>query len=179
MNWLPQYIPDWLQNAIFPTNRWLHIVCTTLLVGGTLFYEFVLPRAIEDLKEEAQLAVLGKVRWFFRQVVIFSALLLTASGAMMMYHQWPMFNGIFHEVQLWLFLHIAIGLLALIVGVSAMAGRRASRQPLIWLRVNFIILLVVIFVADVGRHMRMTIRDSNDKLHNTSSEPIAPPQFQP
>jgi uncharacterized membrane protein len=175
LNWLPSYIPDWLQEAIFPINRWLHIVCTTLLVGGTLFYEFVIPKAIEDLKEEAQLAVLGRVRWFFRQVVIFSALILALSGSLSLYHQWAMFHGMFHEVQLWIYLHILIGLLALVVGIAAMARQRASRQPLIWLRINFIILLVVIFVADVGRHMRMSIRDTNEKLHNPSPEQTPPP----
>jgi uncharacterized membrane protein len=176
LNWLfPNIIPDWAQQVIFPVNRWLHVVCTTLLVGGTLFYEFVIPKAIEDLKEEAQLAVLGRVRWFFRQVVIFSALILTVTGCLSAYHQWPMFNGVFREVRLWLLLHIAVGLLALIVGIAAMARRRASRQPLIWLRVNFVILLVTIFVADVGRHMRMSIRDTNEKLHNPSSEPPPTP----
>ena len=74
LNWFP-FIPEWIQEAIFPLNRWLHIVCTALLVGGTLFYEFIIPKAIEDLKEESQLAVLGRVRWFFGQVVIFSALI--------------------------------------------------------------------------------------------------------
>src|SRR5277367_5092229 len=90
LHWLP-YLPDWLQQTIFPLSRWLHIVCTSLLVGGTLFYEFVIPKAIADLKEEAQLAVLGRVRWFFRNTVIFSTITLIISGSLSMYHQWPLY----------------------------------------------------------------------------------------
>src|ERR1700722_3259583 len=125
LNWLPSYIPDWLQQAIFPINRWLHIVCTTLLVGGTLFYEFVIPKAIEDLKEETQLAVLGRVRWFFRQVVIFSALVLIVTGSVSMYQQWRLYNGVFREVRWWIFLHIGLAVFALIVAVAAMVRTRA------------------------------------------------------
>src|SRR5271170_2114833 len=114
LNWFP-YLPEWVQWAIFPIVRWLHIVCTTLLVGGTLFYEFVIPKAIEDLKEETQLAVLGRVRWFFRQIVIFSAVTLVVTGSVSIFHQWKQYQGVFHEVQLWVYLHLALGTLALIV----------------------------------------------------------------
>ena len=169
LNWFP-HVPDWLQQVLFPVTRWLHIVCTTLLVGGTLFYEFVIPKAIEDLKEETQLAVLGRVRWFFRGVVIFSAIILIFSGGISMFHMWNLYNGVFHDVQLWLWLHIGIGLLALIVGVAAMARRRAPRIPLIWLRINFVILLIVIFVAAVGRHLRMTIRENIDRDRVNSAD---------
>ena len=36
-------LPPWVDNIVLPLNRWIHIVCTTTLVGGTLFYEFVIP----------------------------------------------------------------------------------------------------------------------------------------
>jgi uncharacterized membrane protein len=159
LNWIP-FIPEWVQWAIFPLVRWLHIVCTTLLVGGTLFYEFVIPKAIEDLKEETQLAVLGRVRWFFRQIVIFSAVTLILSGSLSMYHQWALYHGEFHAVLFWLYLHLAVGMLALIVAVLAMIRTRAPRQPLIWLRVNFVILLIAIFIVAVARHLHLVIDDN-------------------
>jgi uncharacterized membrane protein len=155
------FLPEAIEAVLFPLMRWLHIVCTALLVGGTLFYEFVIPRAIVDLKEETQLAVLGKVRWFFRQIVIFSALTLIISGSFTMYHQWPMFHGLFRPVLPWLYVHVSIGLLSLVVAVLAMIRTRAPRQPLVWLRVNFVILLSVIFIVAVGRHLRLTIRENN------------------
>jgi uncharacterized membrane protein len=163
LNWFP-YIPEWVQWALFPLVRWLHIVCTTLLVGGTLFYEFVIPKAIEDLKEETQLAVLGRVRWIFRQIVIFSAVILIISGSISMYHQWPLYHGEFKQVMFWLYLHLAIGALSLIVAVFAMIRTRAPRQPLIWLRINFVILLIVIFIVAVARHLRLLIRDNNARF---------------
>jgi uncharacterized membrane protein len=162
LNWFP-HLPDWMQQTIFPLNRWLHIVCTTLIVGGTLFYEFVIPKAIEDLKEEAQLAVLGKVRWFFRKVVLFSAVVLIISGSITVYHQWYLYHGEYHSVMFWLYLHLAVGFLSLIVAVLAMIRTRAPRHPLILLRINFVILLVVIFIVAVARHLRLMIRENNER----------------
>jgi len=161
--WIP-HVPERLQQGLFPVVRWLHIVCTSLLVGGTLFYEFVIPRAIADLKEETQLAVLGRVRWFFRNVVIFSAIILILTGSLSVYHQWPMYNGEFHPVQPWLYVHLILGLLSLVIAVLAMIRTRAPRQPLIWLRVNFIILLVVIFIVAVARHLRLMIREDAERF---------------
>ena len=40
-----------------------------LLVGGFLFYEMVVPMAIADLKEEAQIAVFARARWVFRWII--------------------------------------------------------------------------------------------------------------
>jgi uncharacterized membrane protein len=169
LNWI-QHIPQRPQHALFPVVRWLHIVCTSLLVGGTLFYEFVIPRAISDLKEETQLAVLGRVRWFFRKVVLFSAITLVITGSLAAYHQWPQYNGIFRPVQLWLFMHLGLGLLSLVVAVVAMIRTRAPRQPLIWLRINFVILLIVIFITAVGRHLRMMIREDQEHFAPSSAE---------
>jgi uncharacterized membrane protein len=169
LNWFP-YIPEWIQEALFPLNRWLHIVCTALLVGGTLFYEFIIPKAIEDLKEETQLAVLGRVRWFFRQVVILSALILVVTGSISAFQQWRLYGGIFHEVKPWIFLHMAMGVFALVVGVVAMIRTRAPRTPLTWLRVNFVILLIVIFVSAVSRHMRMMVRNNAEQLHLSTGD---------
>src|SRR5476649_1907153 len=92
LNPLP-LLPDWANPIVLPLNRWVHIVCTTALVGGTLFYEFVIPRAIEELKEETQLAVLGRVRWIFRQIVVVSAVLLVTSGAVSTWRIWPAYQG--------------------------------------------------------------------------------------
>ena len=169
LNWI-HHIPERPQQALFPVVRWLHIVCTSLLVGGTLFYEFVIPRAISDLKEETQLAVLGRVRWFFRKVVLFSAITLVVTGSLSVYHQWPMYNGTFHAVMPWLYMHLGLGLLSLIVAVVAMIRTRAPRQPLVWLRINFVILLIVIFIVAVGRHLRLMIREDQERFAPTPME---------
>src|SRR2546430_11754914 len=72
---------EWLRHILFVTMLWLHIVCTTLVVGGTLFFEFVMPLAVEDLMTEQQLTVFGKARWVFRRVIWPRAFLLVISGA--------------------------------------------------------------------------------------------------
>jgi uncharacterized membrane protein len=157
MHDLLTHVPDWLRQAVFPLNRWLHMVCTTLLVGGALFYEFVIPKAIEDLKEETQLAVLGRVRWFFRQVVIFSTMILIFSGTVMGLQQWHLYNSIFREARTWLFLHVAVAGVAMLIANFAVSKRRSPRTPLRLLRLNFVVLLVVIFIASVSRQVWMMV----------------------
>jgi uncharacterized membrane protein len=160
MHDLLSHIPDWLRQSVFPLNRWLHVVCTSLLVGGALFYEFVIPKAIEDLKEETQLAVLGRVRWFFRQVVIFSTMILILTGTVMGLQQWHLYNSIFREARNWLYLHIAVAAVAMIIANLAVSKRRSPRTPLQILRVNFVVLLVVIFIASVSRQVWMMVIDN-------------------
>ncbi len=168
-----------IQQALFALVRWIHIVCTTLLVGGTLFYEFVIPKAIEDLKEESQLAVLGKTRWFFRQVVILSTILLVLSGALSVWFYMPMYSGVFQPVQYWLGMHIALGLLAMGLGFMAMARSRSSRHPLTWLRINFVILLIAMFLGSVARQIRLSVQDriehDNASVFGRYAHPELPP----
>jgi hypothetical protein len=67
-------------NTLVLLSRYLHIVCTTLLVGGTLFYEMVVPVAIADLKPEQQLAIFARARWVFRRIVWFASILIIVTG---------------------------------------------------------------------------------------------------
>src|SRR5215208_7107416 len=75
-------------SIVYPLSRWLHIVCTTLIVGGTLFFELVLPIAIEDLKREQQLYVFARARLVFRWVVGVGVLGLLISGGAALYRMW-------------------------------------------------------------------------------------------
>lgn len=154
-----QGAPDWAYTVVLPLNRWLHIVCTTTLVGGTLFYEFVIPRAIEELKEEAQLAVLGRVRWVFRQIVLVSAVLLICSGAISTWRIWPTYHGPYISALPWWIVHVLLGLLALAIAIRLTVGRGVPRHPLGWMRFNFVLLLLVIFFASVARYIRLSIID--------------------
>ena len=38
-------------------------------------------------------------------------------------------------------------------------GNRVPRHPIVWLRVNFVILLLVIFMASVARYIRLSLLD--------------------
>src|SRR5688572_3046380 len=74
-------------------NRYVHIVCTTVLVGGTLFYEMIVPVAIDDLKKEQQLLVFGRARWTFNGVVWTCAILLTISGMVSTARRWKEYTA--------------------------------------------------------------------------------------
>src|SRR5256885_13605243 len=81
-------MPYWVSDILYPLSRWLHIVCTTLIVGGTLFFELVLPIAIEDLKREQQLYVFARARLVFRWVVWIGVAGLLLSGVVSLERIW-------------------------------------------------------------------------------------------
>src|SRR4051794_22406827 len=112
-------LDDWLRHVLFVSMRWLHVVCTTLVVGGTLFFEFVVPLAVEDLKTEQQLTVFGKARWVFKRVIWPCALLLLVSGATSILRLWEPYAANPHHEVLWTgAVHVALGILGL--GIALM-----------------------------------------------------------
>jgi hypothetical protein len=164
-------LPDLAQHIVFPVIRWLHIVCTTALVGGTLFYEFVIPKAIEDLKDEAQLAVLGRVRWIFREIVVWSALILIVTGIVSTWRTWHLYSSPFEQARPWWALHVGLGVIAMAVAVRMTISDNVPRHPIRWLRINLVILLIVIFLASATRYLRLTIREQMDRNFVTPSMP--------
>jgi len=186
-------------NLFFLLSRYLHIVCTTLLVGGTLFYEMVVPIAIDDLKAPQQLSVFGRARWVFRWIVWLSAGLLVFSGIVSAYRHASIYdtdgaavvsqaNGqpiptsartrLAMRSGWWMAAHAGAGLIAVIVALFLTLGRRPPQNPVRWMRMNLIILLVVIFLGSATRHVRLLITESAAKVgmkHLQSAPPQPPP----
>ena len=112
-------------------------VVVWLLVGGTLFFEFVVPIAIEDLKREQQLAVFGKARWVFRRVVWVCAVILLLSGAVSLVRLWgayelPRYRG---SVP-WAVGHVTAGIAALGIALLLTVPARPPSHPVGWMRAN-------------------------------------------
>ena len=159
LNHIP-HVPDWVQSIVMPLNRWLHIIATATLIGGALFYEFVIPKAIEELKDETQLAVLGRVRWVFRRLVIFSTIVICISGLVETWHTWPSYNGPnYSAARPWWGYHAIAGVLAMGMVVRITLGDRVPRHPIAWLRVAFVVMLVAAFLASLTRHVRLSIEE--------------------
>src|SRR3954467_15677251 len=147
-------------------SRYIHVVCATFLVGGTLFYEMVVPAAIADLKEEQQLAVMGRARWIFNRIVWTSVVLMIISGVVSSRRHLPDYtrdqNAITSSGEApmpavrrpgwWWVAHLSTGGLALLVAISLTAGKRPPEYPVMWMRLNLVILLVVIFLGSAARH---------------------------
>jgi hypothetical protein len=159
-------LPDWLYHVLFPVLRWLHMVSCALVVGGMLFYEFVVPHAIEDLKKETQLEVFGKVRWFFRTVILWSAVFLLVSGSAATWRLSPKYievsdhEWMIHPPFWWGAAHILFGVLTLCFALQLTFGRRVP--PMSLMRLNFVILLIVVFLASVSRHIRLYERERKE-----------------
>jgi hypothetical protein len=177
-------MPELLDNLFFLVNRYLHIVCTTLVVGGTLFYEMVVPVAIGELKSEQQLLVFGRARWMFRSIVWASGLLLILTGIASTVDHWDSYrasattlptamemaaastrpvidNGTSAAMRAdwWWVAHASTGTVAVLIALSLTTGATPPARPVQWMRVNLMILLIVIFLASVTRHVRQVRED--------------------
>src|SRR5215212_1522788 len=153
-------MPYWLYDIVYPLSRWVHIVCTTLIVGGTLFFELVLPIAIEDLKREQQLYVFARARLVFRWVVWIGVSGLLLSGFVSLQRLWGPYQ--FQEggyVARWALSHVALGAVGMVVGLLLTSGRRPPENPVRWMRLNLVILLVVIFLGSATRHFQLSLTE--------------------
>jgi hypothetical protein len=170
-----------LLNLLYLCSRYVHIVATTVLVGGTLFYEWVVPLAIGEMREEVQLALFGRMRWAFRWIVYTCALVLIVSGCISTYRNWYVYNGKFSETlaqvtsqesvraferssplnrpRWWFVTHVGLSMLGLVIGVALVSGGSPPNRPIQWMRINLILLLLAIFLASGTRDARQRLFD--------------------
>jgi hypothetical protein len=167
-------MPDALYHILILVNRYLHIVCTTMLVGGTLFYEMVVPIAIGELKTEQQLSVFARARWVFKSIVWTSAILIIITGFVSSYRNFNFYIGadeliprvpyaphddsVIHsawlKAGLWWAAHASTGLVTVMIALFLTMSRRPPIHPIPWMRLNLVILLIVIFLGSATRHVR-------------------------
>jgi hypothetical protein len=179
-----------VESMFFLLARYIHIVCATLLVGGTLFYEMVVPVAIDDLRPEQQLLVFARARWMFKQIVWISAFLILVSGIASSYTHWKAYEGEDQTVTSsrsqpevshptppiarpgwWWAAHASTGLLAVAISLSLTIGNTPPNQPIRWMRLNLIILLLIIFLGTVTRQARIESAPRSGSMREATEQP--------
>jgi hypothetical protein len=160
---------------LFLLSRYTHVVAASLLLGGTLFYELIVPVAIDEMKDEQKLWIFARARWAFRWLVWLCSAALLLSGIATTYRNWYAYTGAeaaamdpllfytsHHTNQLqasgptiWWAAHGILSLVGIIIALALVTGRTPPRYPLLWMRVNLVILLVAFFLASTARHLRL------------------------
>jgi hypothetical protein len=166
-------------SLMYLVSRYLHVVATCLLVGGTLFYELIVPVAIDDLTDPVKLSVFARARWAFRWIVWCSAAVLLISGVVSSARNWYGYSDhdsmtqtfkqdpmLMHEGSLrgpgyWWLAHSLCGLVGVTIALILVKGRTPPRYPLAWMRINLLILMVAVFLASTTRHVRLRILESH------------------
>ena len=174
---LAAQVPHWLINTLLPVNRWVHMVASTLLVGGVLFFEFVVPLATTDLRNEQRMAVFGRARWVFRSVAVLSVVLLILSGSLSAWQAWPTYDAVDaftggswqYGPKPWLIGHVVAGLIGFVIVLRVTNTARVAPRPVGWLRALLVVLLVSIFLASVARYVRLRV----DALRFSTSSPAS------
>jgi hypothetical protein len=170
---------DDLISLMYLLGRYLHVVASCLLIGGTLFYELIVPVAIDDLTDPVKLSVFARARWAFRWIVWCSAFVLLVSGGVSTSRNWYTYSkhrtvseslktdptllqkGTLKNPGYWWMGHTAVGLLGVVIALVLVKGRTPPRYPLVWMRINLLILLVAIFLASTARHVRLKLVESH------------------
>jgi putative copper export protein len=188
--------PYFLHMLAYLFARYLHIVCAAILVGGTLFYEMVVPSAIDELKTEQQLFIFARARWFFKWIVWVCAVVILFSGVVNSYGHWREYNRdesyqiATSNSQLpadesvspvvrpgwWWAAHSSCGILAIIISVGLTIGKVPPSQPIRWMRLNLIILLLVVFLATATRQTRLESSSPSGSQLSTSEAPEPSPR---
>jgi peptidoglycan/LPS O-acetylase OafA/YrhL len=81
----------------------------------------------------------------------------------------------FWYVSRWALAHIILGGVALLIALFLTIGRRPPEDPVRWMRLNFVILLVVIFLGSATRHFHVSLRER--QYREGVAPPGAPPLF--
>lgn len=187
--------PYFTHLVIYLFARYLHIVCATVLVGGTLFYEMVVPAAINELKTEQQLLIFARARWFFKWIVWLCAGVILISGVVSSYSHWEEYTRdetpaiqtvgphlASEEVSplvkpgWWWAAHASCGVLAIIISVGLTIGKVPPSQPIRWMRLNLVILLLVMFLATATRQTRLESGSPTGSSISTSESPEMGPR---
>ena len=177
---------------IFLLARYVHILCATVLVGGTLFYEMIVPPAIDELKVEQQLLIFARARWLFKRVVWVCSALIIISGVFSTYAHWHEYNHdrVYRIEQSnqptqvmelspmarpgwWWAAHASCGILAVFIALSLTIGKVPPSQPIRWMRLNLVILMLVMFLATAARQTRLEAQSPNPP--SQSLEPFEMP----
>lgn len=175
-----------LTTLLFLLGRYVHIIAAALLIGGTLFYELIVPVAIDELKDPQKLSVFARARWAFRWIVWFSVIALLISGVSSTIRNWNAYNGVeaaaidplidmpsdrwhIRGAGHWWIGHTVLALIGVGVALALVRGRTPPRYPLVWMRINLVILLLVIFFASVTRDMRLRVLE----LHINTATQVA------
>jgi hypothetical protein len=141
----------------------------------------VVPVAIDELRDGQRLSVFARARWMFRSVVWISALLLLVTGGVSVHRNTYAYFG--DEVKLirgeattaaseaairrvrlshpgwWAAAHSAAGLVSIFIALMLVSGPKppVSSRAILWMRLNLLILLVVIFLASTTHFVRQRV----------------------
>lgn len=89
---------------------------------------------------------------------------LLISGAASVWRMWNVYRtDEFADIFRWSLAHMSLGVLALLMALLLTVGRRPPENPVRWMRLNLVVLLVVIFLGSSTRHFQFVLRDRQDR----------------
>jgi peptidoglycan/LPS O-acetylase OafA/YrhL len=85
---------------------------------------------------------------------------LLISGLASLYRMWKPYQlQEFGYVSGWAFAHVGLGAIGMIVGLLLTIGREPPENPVRWMRLNLVGLLVAIFLGSATRHFQLRLNE--------------------
>jgi peptidoglycan/LPS O-acetylase OafA/YrhL len=111
---------------------------------------------------------------------------LLLSGVISLQRMWrPYQLEEFGYVSRWAFAHVGLGAIGMVVGLLLTIGRAPPENPVRWMRLNLMLLLVAIFLGSATRHFQLSLaeRPAGGRMRSAdgwlSFEPTTQPSTQP
>jgi uncharacterized membrane protein len=135
--------------------RWIHIVSAAAMIGGVLFFRFLLPPGLRliDNPDQREAAFL-KSRRLFKITVHSTLTLLIISGIYNTVRNCPVYTrdpALNHPI--W-GTHLLLALIAFSIALFALAGKKAPAAAGKWLTILFVTLLATVAAASTLKWAR-------------------------
>jgi uncharacterized membrane protein len=142
--------------------RWVHVVCAALLIGGTFFLAFLMPRWSGGAEAGgAADAWFLRTRRSFKITTHACILFLLLSGAYNAYGNWHAYTLNPAQAHSLFGSHVLLALIAMALLLVTFARRQPGPKERTWLRATVIILFLAVLIASSLKYVR-------DHTHATS-----------
>lgn len=146
--------------------RWVHVICAALLIGGTFFLAFLMPRWSGGAEAGG-----ADDSWFLRTRRSFKItthaciLFLLLSGAYNAYGNWHAYKQNPAQSHSLFGSHALLAVIAIVLLLVTFARRHPGPKERTWLRLTVVLLFLAVLIASSLKYVR-------DHTHATSSTTV-------
>lgn len=135
--------------------RWVHVICAALLIGGTFFLAFLMPRWSGGAEAGgADDSGFLRTRRSFKITTHACILFLLLSGAYNAYGNWHAYRLNPAQSHSLFGSHVLLALIAIALLLATFARRQPGPKERTWLRVTVIILFLTVLIASSLKYVR-------------------------
>jgi uncharacterized membrane protein len=150
--------------------RWLHVFSAIAMVGGTIFWRFVLFPSLQSIPEDRRADLLSTIRGRWARIVMIGSAVLLVSGlinAVLAIQRYAFSGPAYHiMVSVKLLLALVVFWLAATLSGRSQNAERFRKRMGYWLTVNLVLAVILVGLAGI---MKLTPRQPKSEATTTLS----------